>query len=191
MLSPNINAKEKRKEIRKLITNLSKRVNRIEALGDKVPQYATKSFRSLQKKIPKRLTSLDDEELTKLHRNLRYINSLKTSTVKGAIKAQEEYEPIKAKIQALSPEKRREFNRIYNKLYEETGNLTERFRYEVYGTAIDYVYGGVDIDEVYAKVKEIFDEAYEEVQLGGFGGTDEALKISFTAKLDELRKQIE
>lgn len=174
-----------RKESRRLIKNLSRRIARIEGLGSSAPQYAVNHYRELEKRIPSRLTKLSDKELQTLYRDLRYINSLKSSTVKGALQTQETFEPIKAKLETLSKDKQRAFWEIYGKLYETAGGTLENFKYVIYETNIDYVLSGKDVDTA---VEEIINEYNKSLEEMGSYASDEEFNILFTSRLQGLRK---
>lgn len=185
MLASQLTPQEMRKESRRLIKNLSRRIARIEGLGNTAPQYAVQKYREIEKNIPKRLTQLSQKELNTLYRDLRYINSLKSSTAKGAMQTQAKFEPIKDKLQVLSEDKRKKFWEIYGKLYERTSGTMEKFKYELFETNIDYIYSGQDTDSAVEEIIEEYDKTLKE--LGGFV-TDEEIKVLFTSKLGSLFK---
>lgn len=184
MKAANLTDKELRKEIRRLDKNLSRRIANIEGLGSSAPQYAINRYREATKDI-KSLSALSRKQLVTLHRDLRYINALKSSTVKGAKDVQTKFEPIRDKLSALSPDTRKKFWEIYGKLYESTGGTMENFKYEIFATNIDYIYGGQDVDKAVMDIIEEYDKTLE--QLGGSAG-DEEIKLLFTQKLQTLRK---
>lgn len=185
MLASKLSPKEMRQESRRLIKNISRRIKRIEGLGSSTPQYAVNAYRDLEKKIPNRLTQLSNKELNTLYRDLRYVNSLKSSTVKGALHTQSKFEPIKEKLEVLSPSTKKKFWEIYGKLYERTSGTMENFKYELFETNIDYIYGGQEADKAVADIIEEYDKTLKE--LGG-NVTDEEIKVLFTSKLQSLRK---
>lgn len=185
MLASQLSPQEMRQEIKRLIKNLSRRISNIEGLGSSAPQYAVNAYRELEKRIPNRLTQLSQKELTTLYRDLRYINSLKSSTVKGALFTQTKFEPIKAKLDALSPDTRKKFWEIYEKLYERTSGTMENFKYELFETNIDYIYGGQEVDKAVNDIIKEYDKSLKE--LGGYA-TDEEIKLLFTSKLKSLQK---
>ncbi len=185
MLASQLSPREMRQESRRLIKNISRRIARIEGLGSSAPQYAVNAYRELEKRIPKRLTQLSQKELTTLYRDLRYINALKSSTVKGALQTQSKFEPIKEKLEVLSPDTKKKFWEIYGKLYERTSGTMENFKYELFETNIDYIYGGQEVDKAVADIIEEYDKTLKE--LGG-NVTDEEIKVLFTSKLHSLRK---
>ena len=178
--------KELRKESRKLINSLSKRISNIEVLGDSAPQYAVNNFRRLQETIPKSLDKLKGKELRNLYRDLRYINSLKSSTVKGAKEVQKTFEPIKEKLDVLSPQLKDKFWEIYEKFYDIAGGTAEHFKYELFDANIDFIYSGNDTEKIVHDIIEEYNKSYKE--LGEFA-TDENVKILFSSKLNELRKK--
>lgn len=183
MLSSQLAPQEMRKESRRLIKNISRRISRIEGLGESTPLYAVNLYRDLEKTIPKRLTELSDKDLRTLYRDLRYINSLKSSTVKGALQAQQKFEPIKAKLSVLSKETQDKFWSIYGRLYEKTGGEMEKFKYELFETNIDYIYSGSSVDDAFEEIINEYNASLEDED------TDEEVRISFTNKLKNLRRK--
>lgn len=183
MLASKLTVKELIKENRRLLKNLSRRIANIEALGSPVPLYAVDKFRQLEKTIPKNISRLDRKSLTTLNRDLRYINALKTSTVKGAKKAQETWIPIERNLKIFSPNNIAKFWEIYNKIYERMGGLTEKYKYELFDTITDFMYQGSDSDAVVEEIIDQFDDTLKE--LGG-NATDEKVKVLFSSKLKKL-----
>ncbi len=187
MLATYITTEEMLEESRKLINSLKGRIANIEGLGESAPQYAVKHFRELEKRIPKKLTDLSDKELRTLYRDLRYINALKSSTVKGAKEIQKKFLPIEKQLNALSKTTRNKFWEAYGKIFESTGGVLEKFKYEILETNIDYIYGGdVDIDSIVNDIVSAYDKTLLEL---GYDPDDETIKLHFTDKLDKLRKQ--
>ena len=184
MKAANLTDKELRKEIRRLDRNLSRRIANIEGLGSSAPQYAINRYREATKDV-KSLSALSNKQLVTLHRDLRYIDALKSSTVKGAKDVAIKFEPIREALEALSPNMRDKFWEIYGKLYERTGNTMEGFKYEIFATNVDYIYGGQEVDKAVFDIINAYDETRE--QLGG-SARDEEIKLLFTQKLQTLRK---
>ena len=177
--------KELRKENRRLIRNLSARIKNIENLGVTAPKYAVNKFRELEKTIPKRLTQLKTKELRTLYRDLKYISSLKSSSVKGAIDVQQKFEPVKEKLNQLSEPTQAKFWNIYGMLYENTGSTMEKFKYEIFETNIDFIYSGSSVDNAVEQIINAYDQTLE--NLGDYSD-DETVKILFTQKLQDIRK---
>ena len=199
MLASNLTTKEMRKESRRLIKNLSRRIARIEGLGSTAPQYAVNKYRELEKKIPKRLTQLSDTDLRTLYRDLKSINSLKSSTVKGAMSTQSKLDELTEKMQvdgkystlrelfsSLSPKTRDSLWEFYGKTYDTMGKgIADKFKYELFGTAIDYVYGGEDIERAVLEIDALYERVNREL---GSNADDETIKVLFTKRLQTLFK---
>lgn len=168
-------------ETRRLIKNLSRRIARIEG-KENLAQYTVKEYKKLE--IPKKLKELDDKELTKLYRDLKYVSNLKTSTVKGARTAYNKFEPVKEKLNVLSPEVRDRFWSVYGKLYERNPTM-EHFKYEIFDTSIDYIFGGQESDQA---VKDIINEYDKTLKELGGNATNDDIKVLFTSKLNKLSK---
>lgn len=171
---------EKRKEIRRLQKNLSRRIKNIEGLGASAPQYAVNKFREIEKNIPLKLTKLNASKIDDLYRDLKYVSSLKSSTVKGAKEVQEKFEPIHYKINALSEDKRKTFWEIYDKLYSAVGATLENFKYEVLEANVDLMYSGKDDEAIINDIIESYKKSYEG------GETDEDVRILFSEELQKL-----
>ncbi len=171
----------------KLVRDLSERVEKIEGLGNSAPQYATQAFRNLD--IPENLEDLSEEKLQTLYRDLKYIDNLKTSTLQGAINAQQTWEPIKDKLDILSPKTQNKFWDIYNKITDRFGGTYINYKYTIMETVEDYLFGhtnlDIDIDRAIDQIMEKYDETLEEL---GSKADDENTSILFTSKLKTFRK---
>ena len=184
MIIKQLTRQEKLTESRKLLKNILQRTKNIERRGLTSAFYAVNSFNELRKSLPKDISVLSDKELNNLYRDLKYINNLKTSYVKGAEEVANKFAPIKEKLSYLSKEKQNEFWKMYGKLYERTATF-EHFKYELFETNIDYIYDGEDVDFAVANIIEKYDETLKEL---GSKGDDENVRILFTSKLKDLRK---
>lgn len=180
MKPPKLTDKEIRSEIRKLQRNLSRRITSIERRPT-LPQYAVKRYRELE--IPSQLSKISTTELRDLYRDLRYINAMKTATVKGAEKARKEYEPIREQLETLSAQKQGDVWRLYQKLYEQNPTI-DKFKYLILSVITDEIMQGTSGEVIYENISELYDEAY---QLEQGGNTGEA-KVLFTQGLQTLRK---
>lgn len=190
MLASNKSKSEMIKDIRKIEQNLSRRVANIEKRED-LPQFGAESFRKYQQRVKnklggkKSLTSLTEEQVRTIHRDVRYLNTLKSTSIKGAEQARDMYLPVKQKLETLSPDLRKKFWSIYEKVVERFGYM-DMFKYELFESNIDYIYGGEsDTDKAVAEIFELYDKTLKE--LGG-NVTDEEIKVLFTSKLQSLRK---
>ena len=100
MIIKQLTRQEKLTESRKLLKNILQRTKNIERRGLTSAFYAVNSFNELRKSLPKDISVLSDKELNNLYRDLKYINNLKTSYVKGAEEVANRFAPIKEKLRA-------------------------------------------------------------------------------------------
>ena len=114
------------------------------------------------------------QELLNLERDLEYIDNLKTSRVKGALKAKETFEPIADKLKSYSKETQSKFWELYGK-FMETLNIMDKYKYDVMDIVMDYTTAGVSVDEAMKEMQKKFDTIIEE--RGGFDNN--ARKIYF------------
>ena len=188
MKASNLNANELAKDIRRIEKNLKQRVAHIEAHED-LPQFGAESFRKFEDRLHRKLdgrplSSLTEEELRTLHRDIRYINDLKSTSIRGAEIARDKYIPVKEKLDVLSPEIKSKFWEIYGKLVDEN-RLLEQFKYDIMGADISMIYGGTQADEIVETIRELYDTTLEEL---GRNATDEDIKVLFTSKLESFLK---
>lgn len=170
-----------RKKTRRLIKNISRRIERIEKYDkETTPQYAVEKYRSLN--IPKRLSELSRKELENLYRDLSYIEKLKSSTVRGAKEVQRKLEPIKNNLKTLSPEAKKKFWEIYGKQYEITSGTFEKYKYEVWGTILDMMYQGKTEEAIIEDIINAYDDTLEALE-----GEDDEDELSILLT-DELKK---
>lgn len=103
-----------------------------------------------------------DEMVKTIFRDLKYIESLKTSTLEGAREATKTYGDTKRFLDSLSEEKQKQFWDIYNRAYKNLSpTLIERFKYDVFGVVTNEMLLGQDVEEIFEKIVEAFDRAYE------------------------------
>jgi len=173
---------ETKQEIRKLIRNIGRRVKNIEELGFIAPQYATQRFHELTDNS-KSLSDMTEKELNTLYRDLKYIDNLKSSTVKGAIDVGRNFEPIKQDLDTLSESTKKKFWEIYEKFYERTAGTAEAYKYIVFEQNIDEIFSGnTDVDDIVHKLIEAYDKSLMET-----GGDDEnAMRIRFSSNLEDI-----
>lgn len=173
---------ETKQEIRKLIRNIGRRVKNIEELGESAPQYATKRFHEITDNR-KPLSEMTEKELNTLYRDLKYVDNLKSSTVKGAILVQHNFEPYNNVLQILSENARKKFWEIYDKFYERTAGTAEAYKYIIFEQNIDEILSGnTDVDEIVHNLIEAYDKSLMET-----GGDDEnAMRIRFSSNLEDI-----
>lgn len=189
MIAYGKNKSETIKDIRRLEKNVRARVKEIEERED-LPQFGAESFRKYEKRVQNflkekdatRLSQLSEAQLAIISRDIRYLNQLKSTSIKGAIQAKEMYLPIKERLDVLSPEQRHKFWETYNKVVERYAGM-DKFKYDIQGVIIDSVYDGEEVDSVVNKIFEQYDTVLEGL---GDEATDEKIKIRFTSKLKSL-----
>lgn len=120
--------RELKREIRRISRNLSKRISNLERLGITTSRETIRKYHELEAEIAA-LNILDRKELTQLYRDINYINNLKTSTVRGSLKAQINFRPIEEYISELSEEDNKTFWHAYNTLVEDR-MISNYFKYE-------------------------------------------------------------
>lgn len=130
------------------------------------------------------MTDLSDKELRILYRDLEYLDRLKTARVEGAKFTEEVFTPIKDKLNALSKSTQDKFWEVYGKMYEETATM-QNYKYDIFQTAIDYIYSGEDTEDLVQSMIEQYRETLED--LGG-NATDAEIKLLYTQKLQSLFK---
>ena len=80
----NISRVQKEQEIKRLDKNIGKRIKNISNLGAKYPFVAVTKYNELKQNMDKKLSSYNDKEIDSIYRQLKYIDTLKSSKVKGA-----------------------------------------------------------------------------------------------------------
>lgn len=182
MLPPRYTRADLEKEVKRLYRNLSRRIEKVRAL-ENAPTYAVKDFDEATKNYAGRTSKMSMQELLNLERDLEYINELKTSTVKGALKAKETFEPIADKLENFSKKSQDKFWELYGK-FMETLNIMDKYKYDVMDVVMDYTTAGVSVDEAVEEMQKKFDTIIEE--RGGFDSR--ASKIYFQS-IKDLFKQ--
>ena len=182
MKAENLSQRELREETRRLLTNLSKRISHIEGL-ETAPKYAVNRFRDIEKNVPSSLTQLSEKDLRNLYRDLRYVNQLKSSTVKGATEVENVFEPIKRKIESLQQENQRKVFGIYERFFETVGGLASHYKYEVLDYATEAIQSIGDEDEALINLIKEFDKIY---RVADENATDTETRLLLSQKLKDL-----
>lgn len=182
------------KDIQRLTRNVERRATAIESRED-LPQFGAESFRKFEKRVAnkldgKSLSSLSEKDLTTIHRDIRYLNDLKSLNIHGAEKARDVWLPIKEKLAILSPAQREKFWEIYSKLVGENAML-DQFKYEIQDVAIDKVFEAEDVDKTVFDILKAYDESipgYEEYsKMPDYSDTD--LSFDDIRKLENKRRR--
>lgn len=189
---------EMRKEIRRINKNLERRIANIEKITGNASLTAVKQYRELKPELAN-IGNLDRKELTTLYRDIRYINTLKSSTVKGATsisaKAQElaeklqlggDYQTIREVFGSTSKTVVDILTEAYSKFADLTSQrIADQFKYEIWGTAVDYAYMGQTAEDIAIRLNELYETL---VEGEGYGESDEIIKRLFTSKLGSIFK---
>ena len=176
--------KELKKEIKRYTDKLRKRVKRIRNLGDEAMQDAVYKFDEYMQNRQKITPKTTRKELESYYRKLKYVESLKSSTVKGARESAKTAMPVLKALKSLSQEKQKTFWNIYERMLNQS-SIFENFKYEIWGTGIDLLFQGEDITEIVQSMIEEYDNLVKEL---GSMADDETIKILYTERLQQLRK---
>ena len=169
------------KEVKRLYKNVSRRIKRVRAL-ENVPTYAVKDFDEATKNYTGRTSKMSMGDLLNLERDLEYIDNLKTSSVKGALKAKETFKPIADKLETYSKDTQDQFWALYGK-FMETLNVMDKYKYDVMDIVMDYTTAGVSVDEAVKEMQKKFDTIIEE--RGGFDSYASKMYFQSLKKLFE------
>lgn len=141
ILSHNKSDKELRKDINELRKELREDIRGVENYirslqpSEFMPKVAVNKFHELDKTIKEKgISNMSTEELKTVYRDLEYIRTLKTSTVEGAIKSKQLWQPIEEKLSKLGKREKRRFFKAYDKLYEEIP-VVMQFKYQLFDIA--------------------------------------------------------
>ena len=173
MLPPRYTRADLEKEVKRLYKNVSRRIERVRALED-APTYAVKDFDEATKNFSGSTKGMTMKDLLDLERDLEYINDLKTSSVKGALKAKETFKPIADKLDTFSKSTKDKFWELYGK-FMETVNIMDKYKYNVMDVVMDYTTAGISVEKAIKEMQDKFDTIIEE--RGGFD--DNASKMYF------------
>lgn len=165
---------ELRKEIQRLRKNLEARTAAIERSGAQ-SNYAVKAFKDIDDEIRSSNILLKKKGVTRgalynLYSDLKYIDELKTSTVKGALKADKEWKPIESKLDTLSEDKRKQVFNLWNKAVSRAGYYGMKAKYSMFEQILAdrQVLSRDDLPEEYfedlvEKLSDDVDRAYNEM----------------------------
>lgn len=187
MESERLTRAEREQEIRRLYRNISRRLESVKKQSF-VPQESIENFARATEminphKIAQSLHSMDDKQILNLHRDLRYINSLKSSYVIGSKEYETFWQPIKEKIDPLSENIKTKLWEMYDKVYN-ISPIYERFKYTIIASATEQVYEGkIDPEAFGKKIEELYNEIMGD---GGYSMSDEEFNIKFNEKLYEF-----
>ena len=181
------------KESRLLYQKLNRQIKAIDKSQKPLLRDATNRFKEFKKDFKYNdLSKYSDTMLKNAYRDLKYIDDLKSSTLEGAEEATRTFGTTKQFLDTLSQTKQKEFWDIYEKAYKNLmPSLVDKYKYEMFGILTNEMMLGQDTEEIFSKIQEAFDTAYE------IGGSEEEkgelfaenLKLLFSDSFDELFDQ--
>lgn len=148
-----------RKENQRLLRNVKRRLANITRKYGS--SYATQRFLSLE--IPMTTRGLTDEELRKQYSALKYIDSMKTSRIKG-MRNFEKFNKIIDSLNAAGEGFVDKFYSLYGRLVEENG-LLEKYKYQVMDTIRDGILNADNDEVIRNNVLKLFDDIYRQEQI--------------------------
>lgn len=183
--------KSLKEKIKTLREQLEQRLQQIEnTVG--ASQFAVDEYKSLLKRVrmPKNVMRMRNVERIKtIYRDLAYINRLRTSTLEGAQKAYEIFNPLMQKLDIFGVD-RKEFFKAVSDVYEET-SMMMTYKYEIFDVVGDIMTSSsrfTNIEDVVQEIRKAFRKTERDLNKE-HRYTDENLKISFTKRLDEIRRK--
>ena len=139
------------------------RIQKYDFSGDAY-RIAQEEFNSAINKYGEPSRNMTEEAMNELYSNLQYVNSLRTSTVRGAHNASKFYQEVSNMLESLSEDKQKEFWGIYGRVYERRKNIAEFFKYQALVESKDEFMSGVSVDEAVENIIRMFgdkaDKAY-------------------------------
>lgn len=110
-----------------------------------------------------KIKGLGRKELQDMLHEIKQLNAMKTSTIKGVKRFRKMQEDLNRIYNTLGSEYGKKIDVLYSKLVEEN-RFWEKYKYEI-RDAIEYCYNqGMSDDEILEFLKERLDELYEEVE---------------------------
>lgn len=183
-------SKETLAEIRRLLTNVGRRLENIEGMGN--PSPAIETFLDIQNKflgeelgeisisrLRSALREMDEKTATSLLRNLKYVDRLKTSTVRGAKSYNDRIRPVLERYERWDEATKAKFREIYRKTFMESGYYLEKFKYDIFELAANAI-EFEDPDKLPIAVQETLIALLKE------GGDTDVSEREFSSKLSEF-----
>lgn len=143
-----------REEYRRLSYNLKRRFERIRSrYGENSP--AVKRFE--MDKAFFGIRGHTEEELVRNFGKLKYIDSLKSSTVKGTIRAMEFQDKMDTIEMELGSDAKETVWKLYQNLVEENG-IASKYKYEVLDYIGEKLIQGYDEGEIAQRIRDLADQ---------------------------------
>ncbi len=149
------------RNLKRRFATLKVRVNQTGEESPALKQWQGKIDRGTLKLTTRNLTKT---ELEAQHRELVYLNTLKTSRVKGYKNYVNKWKPTIDQLKSIGgSDLVDDFYTLYNKLVEENG-LIAKYKYELFEIISDGLINNLSDEEIRRRVMEKFDEIYERDQ---------------------------
>lgn len=184
----NMTRRQAENEITRLYKNIDRRLQNVKKVNiegyDINKTGAITNFEKFNDKYDMdKLKSYSDKDIHSMLRSLRYINNLKSSSVKGAKDIAKKGGEILNILEKVRNNKDNDdkISSIVSKLEELSNGLTEYFKYDIINIVDREIKGGKDEREILATLHDIFEESYERGQQ-----TNVNYKLLFASKLKEL-----
>lgn len=188
MLGSDFTREEYIKEIRRLERNLKQRAKKIERRGNLASQNLPNKLRELRNKYPDILTTMSKAEARSYYRELRNLDTMKSSTVKGATDVRQSFGYVEDKLSNFTDEQKEKLFQLYGKVYENFIIYAQEFKYEILETAADIVdqYSGGDVDRLTEEIINELEDLYEREQLNDY--TQEELQDDFLQLMHKIQQ---
>ena len=178
------------KESRLLYQELNREFKQIEKSKTPLLKDAYSRFKQFKKDVRYNdLSKYSDKMIKDIYRDLKYIKSLKSSTLEGAEESARTFGVTKNFLESLSENKRQQFWDMYSRAYSNLRpDLVEKYKYEVFDVLTNEMVLGQDPEEIYAKIEEAFKRANElgesEEEMGELFA--ENLNLLFSEEFDDF-----
>lgn len=181
------------KESRLFYQKLNREMKAIERTSEPLLRDAYERFQDFKRKVRYNdFSRYSDERVKDIYRDLNYILSLKSATKEGAVESAKTYGKTREFLNSLSKQKQETFWDMYSRAYKNLmPSMIDRYKYDVFNVLSNEMLLGQDPEDIFERIKEAFDKAYEEGVDEGERGDIFAKKLEllFSESFDELFDQ--
>lgn len=178
------------KESRLFYQKLNREMKAIERTSEPLLRDAYERFKDFKRNVRYNdFSKYSDERVKDIYRDLDYILSLKSATKEGAVESVKTYGKTRDFLTSLSKQKQEEFWDIYSRAYKNLmPSMIDRYKYDVFNILSSEMLLGQNPEDIFDKIKEAFDEAYEEgVDEGERGNLfADKLELLYSESFDNL-----
>lgn len=185
MLGSNFNEKELRKEIIRERRKLVRDVRDIEGYSKSASQFLPQRWKEMERERGKRpFSEMSKSELRKYYRDIKYLQSLKSTNLQGALEVHEQAKDLASKLPEMTEQQKDTFFNIYGKLYEHSQSLLKDYKYEIFSLIdVSNKFGESGADFALITLLDAFDSLMER----GKDIYDEEFKDEFVSLIEMLR----